>query len=308
MSTTALDIATILLALNKLEEIANLTGWEGINQEQEMIFSWLEKHRACLKNITGLNVEVPRSSREMNKNLSDKGFSPGIKPFNPAVSYGVIAVLDKLIKWLNGPADEAEINVADKIYPGFELPEKGVNVYNVDGFPQAHLLELFTKSSDKLWLFVEDGGSVKSFSGLDLPVLSFEVMAAEREIATKDDQLFKLSGFSSQAFSGAIIPKIDFDIKPDINFIVGASLGNGAPGVDQAIQQFKFRMDQYGARIKAVTAMVYMAFSAGDSSPPFIVDKPFYGWFTQRDVNLPMGAFFADYDSWREPAGSLENL
>jgi hypothetical protein len=308
MSTTALDIATVLQALILIEGKNKARDWQSINREQEMIFAWLKDYREMVGKITGLEVLVSNSCQELNQALSAHGFLPEMKNFGP-LDFGVVAILDKLVKWLDGPADETKIRVVGEEFPAFKLPESGVNVYKVEGFPAANLLELFTNTDDKLWLFVEKNQRKENLFGLDLPLLSFEVMAAKRKIAESARLFSELKGGQKPAFSGAIIPKIDFDIKPDISFIVGASLGKDDPGIGQAIQQFKFRMDQFGARVKAATSMNYIAFLDNElKPPPFIVDRPFYGWWTQGDIGLPIGAFFADHDSWKEPAGSLEKL
>ena len=68
-------------------------------------------------------------------------------------------------------------------------------------------------------------------------------------------------------------------------------------------------MDETGARVKVATAMGSHLVSARFFEPTvFTVDRPFYGWWTQRGIDVPMAVFFADWDCWRKPAGALEAL
>ena len=69
------------------------------------------------------------------------------------------------------------------------------------------------------------------------------------------------------------------------------------------------RMDETGARVKVATAMVASRCCVISEGPTvFVVDRPFYGWWTQTGVALPMAAFFAGWDSLHRPEGSLDEL
>ena len=103
---------------------------------------------------------------------------------------------------------------------------------------------------------------------------------------------------------------IEFDVKPDLSWLLGAdttTVSGDSYSVAQAAQQFKMRMDETGARVKVATAIVVVRVNLLVPTV-FIVDRPFYGWWTQRGIDLPMAAFFADWDCWRKPSGSLESL
>lgn len=62
--------------------------------------------------------------------------------------------------------------------PGFELPDDGVNISEVEGYRGSYLLELLTQSDETLWLFVHENTSVE---GLDLVKLSLDVMQRPRK-------------------------------------------------------------------------------------------------------------------------------
>jgi len=188
----------------------------------------------------------------------------------------------------------SDIRTRQGALPGFELPGKGVNIYEVQGYRGSYLLELLTKSDDTLWLFVHDDITLE---GLDMVKLSMDVMRTSRKPPM------------GRTFAGAKVPMIEFDVKPDLRWLLGAdttTVSGDYYVIAQAAQHFKMRMDETGARVKVATALLL----AGISQLPgvFVVDRPFYGWWTQPGIDLPMAVFFADWDSWRKPAGSVEDL
>lgn len=305
MTTRALDVLTILHALNVLDGELKTTGWNAKNPQQEKIFAWLEEHRDLLAKVTGLDAKASRFWEELNQYLTDHKFDPMVQPFDPDLDIGVVSILDKLVKWLHGPGAKVEIHTAQGERPGFELPAQGVNIYEVNGYHGSYLLELLTKSDDTLWLFVHDDTSL---DGLDMVELSMDVMSRTRKTPMRKSMFG--GGRQYEAFAGAQVLMLDFDIKPDISWMIGADT-NTEDGerffIAQAAQQFKMRMDETGARIKVATAIVLVK-GIHEEPSVFVLDRPFYGWWTQKGLNLPMAAFFADWDVLHQPAESLENL
>jgi hypothetical protein len=110
---------------------------------------------------------------------------------------------------------------------------------------------------------------------------------------------------------GTIIPMLEIDIEPDISWMKGLFTDNSRDGyhqIVQAFQQFKLRANEKGARVKVATGL---GTARGGALPkqPFIFNRPFIGFFTQADdPTIPMAAFYADTDSWRQPSGTLEEL
>jgi hypothetical protein len=343
MATHALDVITILSALRTLEQELQGTGWQPQNAAQKELFAWLETYQEQLARMTGLEAKASRFYEELNAFLAEKGFSLRLEPFDPVRGLGVVSVLDKLVRWLQGPGTKSDIVTRRGAMPGFDLPDTGVRIYEVEGYRGSYLLELLTQSEETLWLFVHADPSLE---GLDLVKLSLDVMRRSRHppvsyapgagaappLGGANDSLIQslvkrvLSGLrparqtrlatvpgarAYPTFAGARIPMIDFDLTADLDWLLGAVLFTVSPEpyrIEQAKQQFKLRMDETGARVKVATAMVAGAVSLHYGPTIFIVDRPFYGWWTQRGVDVPMAAFFADWDCWRKPAGALEDL
>jgi len=291
MATRALDVTTIMKCLRELEEsfLGQNREWKTENEGQQRIFAWYSRFKDLLPKVRGLKAKASRKYDELNDFLTAEGFEPMFDPFE---GIGVASILDKLINWAGGTATLCEIYGRDqKTYPGFELPPDGVNIYQVS---QGFLAELKTKSDDTLWLLLPKSGS--TLSDLDMVQMAFDVMTENRRIAHMRE--------------GVQIPKLDFYVKPDLGFLLNASttdLDGVLWYISQAFQMFKMRMNEKGARVKVATGIVMKSLSMGPSK--LVFDQPFYGWWTQKGLEeLPMAVFYADYDSWKEPAGSLEDL
>jgi hypothetical protein len=304
MATKALDFVTILHALSVLNNEIGANSWNAKNEKQKQLFSWFEEHRGSLADITGLDAMASRFWQELNTYLTTRKFDPMVEPFDPADGVGVVSILDKLVKWRNGPGEIVSISTEQGEKPGFELPSNGFSIYEVEGYPGSHLLQLFTKSNDALWIITH---SNRDLEGLDLVALSLDVMNKSHSIATSN----RLSGSQRQAFAGLHVPMVDFDLKPDISWLQGADTTTEAGVyyfIAQAHQQYKMRMDQFGARVKAATVLEAKR-GGGEVKPEmFVIKQPFAGWWTQEGLHLPMAAFFVDWESMRTPAGSLEDL
>lgn len=173
MATRALDVVTILYALETLGKELQTTVWKPSNLTPIDVFKWLATFKGQLARIRGLDAKASRFYEELNAFLTQRGFSPMIQPFNPRDSLGVVSILDKLVRWLNGPGAIGTISTSQGALPGFELPPEGVNIYEVKGYPGSTLLQLLTQSDETLWVFVHPDASRE---GLDLVKLSMDVM------------------------------------------------------------------------------------------------------------------------------------
>lgn len=301
--TRALDVVTIIHALSVLSDEIASTKWTTYNSEQAQIFAWMEEHRDLLGRLTGIDAKASRFWQELNQYLVERNFDPMVKEFDPSLGIGVVSVLDKMVNWLYGPGDLVELDTDVGVRPGFELPPRGVNIYQVEGYEESYLLELLTKSSDTLWLFLHPDLTLE---GLDMVRLSMDVMGRQRSTPMHES----FWGGSGPIFAGARVPMLDFNLKPNIEFLVGAQTrgADGTYSITQASQQYKLRMDEIGARVKAAT-VVTASRGLSIERMVFELDSPFYGWWTQNRLEqFPMAAFFAGYDSFRKPEGSLDAM
>jgi len=294
MATHALDIVTILKCIKEAEDkfLGEGRRWGTKDEKQLLIFEWYAKYRDALDKITGLDAKASKDSRELNDFLKSKGFAPMFHELS-SNDIGVASILDKMVKWLQGTAQIVDIVAENRqTYPGFELPEEGTRIFET---PKGLLAKLKTKSTDTLWLLLPSKGIV--LAGLEMVKMAFDLMSEEHASSTR--------------YAGAEIPMLDFEVEPDISFMNGADTYDQQGAywfIAQAFQVFKMRMDEEGARVKVATGM--RLFSARiPVKVKLVFNRPFYGWWTQDDFKeLPMAVFCVDYDSWRKPAGRLEDL
>jgi len=303
MSTKALDVTTIFHALETLEKRVKLQSgfqnsvvdmktylgsgreWSTDSPEQEWAFGLYRRFYDVLGRLHSLKSKASTDWEVLNAYLVANGFD---KMFDgPLDGIGAVSILDMLVEWLH-TATLCDIYGMDRsTYPGFKIPVAGVEIYQVEGFDMP-LARLATKSGDPLWLLMVEK---EPATPIDAAKTAFAAIGALREL--------------DRRFAGVEVPMVDINIKPDISFLCGANT-TAADGqwwyIDQAFQQFVFKMNERGARAKVATGI---AMRKGVSFGPTVlhINRPFVGWFTQQGVpDLPIACFYADYDSWKQVA------
>jgi hypothetical protein len=283
MSSKALDILTIERCLFELEQELGIEHFASHNQAQADVLKWYFYHHHLLNMFSGLKAKGSRFYKEINTWLQGEGFDIQVDPFDPDSGFVVASILHKIVKWLKGSAKKTDVYCYKNRteYEAFELPREGIEVYEIDAI--GTLVKLITAGDSDLWLLLSNDYDDERI-GINMVKLAFDAMQARGEKVDAES---------------ATIPCVDFDLKPDISFLVG--LTGGVYTVDQALQQFKFHMDADGAEVKVATSMIVKC-SRGPLKVTF--NRPFYGWWTQRGLeNIPFAAFYADVDSWQKKVG-----
>ncbi len=308
MGTRALDLITIGAALMKLEEKviaetkANSAQWKTklgkLSPETEFVLKLLtEKNRKLLAKLKDLNVKVSFDADGLNEMMENAGFSEDIGNLGSR-EMGFVSILDKLTKWLE-VADECWIQTKCGKKPGFRLHSDEVDIYEVDGYEKSILVSPRTRTKNNIWFFLHNDPNIE---GVKMAKLAFNVMGRERWLHSR--------------YEGAKIPKIDFVVKPNIKWLTELMIEPDTLNIEDAFflrkaeQVFRMRMDETGARVKVLTFGSGLIGSAMRRRKEIlIIDRPFYGWWTQDNLEkLPMVCFYADFDCWKEPEGSLEEL
>jgi hypothetical protein len=264
--------------------------WRISDVNQLGLFGAYRTYGPLLERIKDFKAKASTEWMELNAFLESEKFAPMFD--GPLNGIGVVSILDKLVKWLEAGTVCQIKSQSRGMFPGFELASANFLVH-ATGLGRAHLVEMLTQSDDRLFLMMSD----RELTGLRLFEFADHVMHDKRKI--------------QNPYASVQLPKIDFDLKPDISFLVGAGTTDERGDdwfVAQARQQFKFRMNEHGARAKVATGVGMMRCMVREEPKKLIFDQPFVGWFAQKDSTLPLAVFHADYDSWREPAGSLEEL
>jgi hypothetical protein len=231
----------------------------------------------------------------LNSFLKARGFDPMFRPFE---GFGVASILDMLVEWAHkGTITSLDHYDAQSFtfteYPAFQLPATGVEVYDVAGFDQP-LVRLRTTTGHSLWLM--KAGEPET--GITLNALAQKALTSVRS-------------WNSQWTVGVIVPMLEMDLKPDLNWMLGAHTFSPKAGfqeVVQAFQMFKLRANEKGARVKVATGFATRA-TMSLPPEPYPFDEPFIGFFTQPGhETLALAPFWADTDVWKAPEGTLEEL
>lgn len=277
MATKALDVATILHALKKMEDelFLGYPGWYHHNSVQE----WL---------LPMLSDETRRGQIGKIRDITGVAILEGL-------SINLISVLDKTVRWKQGIANPEEIFKNGKKYPAFKL-KKGCRVFRAEGLGDDPVLVIETKSGDLLYIMMAE----EEKTGINLVKKAFRIFEAEKK--SHEEYVWSPS---------AIIPKVDFELFPEIDFMLDAcKIGRGVSwSIVKASQEFSFRMNEEGARARVKTEMIVMGccVSAPIRKEFIIIDKPFIGFFVQPGVDIPLAVFYADYDSWKT-GGKLADM
>ena len=174
-------------------------------------------------------------------------------------------------------------------YSAFSIPAQGAEFFSLPpGLGDGLLVRLRTKDGSSVWITMANQPQHE----LDMVRIAMLAMNA-REL---------IGGFG--VATSVIIPTLEIDMQPSLEWMKGASCGGNE--ISQAFQQFRLRMNEEGARIKVATG--FATRGGGPTEEPIIFNRPFIGWFTQPDSDLPIGTFYAGFDSWKTPMGSLASL
>lgn len=293
MSTKALDVSTIFHALSVLEAefLGKERKWRTHNPTQEYLFELYAENKKALELLKGLIAKASTDWTVLNAFLQEHGFDPMFE--RPLDGIGAVSILDMMVKWLNG-AFNTTIHSDRKDYPGFEIPHEGHETFECDHMGFEWMTSLKTESGDSLWLAMPDQ---EPRDAEDLLTMAFSAMECDRR--------------PKELVSTVSLPEVEFDIKPDLGFLIGADTTSNSGEywyVSEAHQQFKFRMNKEGARAKVATGIGMLRGGVSNEPRPLIFYKPFLGWFTQKAApTLPIAVFYADRDSWKK-AGDLDSL
>lgn len=283
-------------ALNELTatQLGDCT-WIGVSASQREFLDWYKANRDEVAKLDSLEALASFDYSELNDFLTERGFKP---VFEPSYGLGVVSVLDMLVEWL-AKGTNTTIHTYDRTigeardFPAFEIAPEGVEVYNVHRYEHP-LVRLHTKTGHSLWLVQSDD----PYSGLRLNQIARDYLSHDYPV-------------SSEWTAGVRVPMLEMDLEIDLDWMAGLSAVVPDVGgefiISSAVQQFKLRANDVGARVKVATSIAFESYSPDPE--PYIFDSPFIGFFTQPGHDkLPLAAFWADTDSWRNPEGTLEEL
>jgi hypothetical protein len=292
MNRTA-TFVPIVGALVKAEDIlgANLT-WQAVNDQQRQFVRNYFSQRAQLNRFSPQELRswVDTMASLLNEVLEREGFTDRLDQFDDD-EFGVVSVLDVLVKWLT--EGEATIIKTESMgsYPGVRLANRSGASNFVVGESSHHphpVAKIDTQSGDHLYITVADK-----------PAADFDLL---RRVHMIESSMLSLPDYTSLAF-----PMINLDETVDITWLKGLkTMGeSGLWKLSQALQQTKFKMNESGAHVKSMVAIGVMR--GIDPSPSFhlVIDKPFFLWIKRPGASIPLFAAHLDEAVWKNP-GNLD--
>lgn len=295
-------MSPIVAALVKSEDMLGKDRvWRAVNKSQEEFLSKFFAKRGELVNFSESELRSWASlvASELNATLEKEGFDIRLDDFAEG-EFGVVSILDVLTEWLKEGA-KTKVLFDNKEYPAVKLDRTAkINEVSMELF-SAFLLDEYhfpiasvvTKSGDKVWMTVADNA-----------LESFELISRIENLRKSIDEHSTKTHFSRLVF-----PMVDLNQKVDIGWLIGM-LTASKTGLDfkvsQALQQTKFKMNQFGARVKSAVAITIRATSA-IIRKDMIIDQPFYLWIEKNGISYPIMYAYIDKTDWKDPE-NLKNM
>lgn len=300
MTTLATDFGSVGRALSELARQCyrnNPWQWRSDDLQHEQkaaFFAWYRNNRAELDELKGLEFTTSESHVRLNRFLENHGFPLLFEPFD---GYGAASIMDRLVEWVNAGTSvtitrDRSFGDGPKQYPGFHVKDH-LDIYRVAGYIHP-LVRLRTKSRDSVWLMK----AVRCpQSGIALALEAQKILTASRSR-------------SWDYGDGAIVPKLEIDVHPDVSWLQGLTIKTGLGQTDtlvQAVQVYRLKMNEFGARVSSGSGV---ATSRNVSAPLiYTIDDPFILFLTKENHDdLALGACWAGTDSWRDSGGTLEDF
>lgn len=286
--TVVLDPATMAKALTRLaKEIDNGSTWlPATGGAQAFFLAWYLSNAEAVEGLKGLQTEASDDAAILNKFLMDNGFEPQFREIEDG-GYGAAAILDMLVEW-KAKASLTEIFAhnghEEQAYPAFKVPDHGIEVFDVPD-QRDKLVRLDAKDGSSVWIMMADQPEHE----LDLLELAMRAMTSKTHV----DRTW---------IDGAIVPTLDIAASVPLEWMLGVTCGDHY--INQAFQAFRLRMNDKGARAQTMSGF---ATARGLNPKPITFNRPFAGWFTQANSEVPIALFYAAQDSWKS-GGTLANL
>lgn len=265
--------------------------WVAINPEQER---WLWEYQLCrdsLSLVPTLKGWARPTAEELNQILHENKYDIRLNPWPPGLGFGVIAINDFTVQYLvEGVTEESwghKITIND--HPAFRLGSDAGFEFWESPIHRDPVIRIPTKEGDMIYM-----------TKYRTKPVGFELLDAVRQIR---DELRP----SRMYAEGVVIPMVKLDQQPDISWLVGmncrAELDNWV--IAQALQQVKFGMNQFGARVREATAIAVMR---GVHIPEYYyLNEKFLLWIERDGITVPLFMAHVTQEDWVDP-GDLANL
>ena len=280
------ETVTMLPLVGCLVEAEKVIGpdrpWNAINGlQQTFLANFFSLGRNDVGRIPELEATASWNVEDVNKFLRDRGFSIELPAIGKG-SFAVASVLNVLVEWI---AKGEATTIRDKKYPAVKLEKRNMLHYYTSRSNSHPIVQIPTKSGDQVCMTVVDN-----------PPTGFDLVKLAQEL--------NKTSLPNAHFENVIFPMVDYDREIDIKWIVGMNTKD-AKGlgweIANALQQTKFKMNEYGARVKSAAAMEMLCMGVREPKPDLVIDQPFLIWITRDGLSQPLFTGFIAEDCWKNP-------
>jgi hypothetical protein len=287
---------TIAAALGAAESFIGPYQLLGTTPDQHALVAGLRPYADALPSYKYYTAGfAAETAAEINRELAARGFDIRLAdwPASPIRrSFGVAGVTGVTVNWYR-PGKVVTIESDGQQFPGFAAGNaQRAELVQIDGFDQPMVL-------------------IETMEGLELRLVMTGAPSSQLDLMDEARRLYqaRVNPARSVSCSAAHLPMVRLKQQPDIDWLVGLGLTNGAGvwEIGQAKQEVRFGMNQYGARAKEATAFGVRALSAEWPSP-YVVDQPFLIVIGRPgQVEAPLFGAYVTQDDWADP-GDLSTL
>ncbi|HYL97695.1 MAG TPA: hypothetical protein VEZ90_01985, partial [Blastocatellia bacterium] len=146
------------------------------------------------------------------------------------------------------------------------------------------IAELATKSGDRVYM-----------TAFDIELEGSELAAVAESLAQ--------GLVSNSEYKGIVFPMVSLDHRVDVSWVIGLET-HGSDGqsfwVDRAVQQTRFRMNEFGARAQSAFAAA-VAGCTPQGPGPYTLNQPFLIWIERTVLSKALFVGHIGTDDWKNP-------
>lgn len=258
---------------------------EGSARQRQLLLR-LPESQAGLSRVPELQGFAARTAGPLNQALSKAGFGVRVSPWvDDGKHLGVVALLKVAVRW-RAVGEIREVNGSQPFTvargrPAFRLTTLAHGVqFGTFAAGSAPVVIVPTVSGDTLYLHRTD-----EVPGDPLAMLDLAAAIARTRPSPRDWR-----------YVGVYVPMVNADRQVDLSWMNGIRVGSWE--VSQSLQEVRFQMDQFGARVESGTVF------AGPTGPPptyYRIDGPFMAVIARAGVRTPIFAGYIGLDSFGDP-------
>ncbi len=280
---------SIAACLAELEKMVGVRAFRPVNDAQRTFLShYYAVVAPTISSIPELVTVASADAAVLNQFLATNGFDIQLEPLSTDPPEVAAANVFKLrLAWVK-PGQRT--NVRQGAFDAVRLGASSSVRFHRSSACRNPVAELHAKNGDRVYMTVAD------------PLPPQMLQDRVRLIHGGLRPLFN-------EYGGVVFPMISYDIKNDISWVKGLELLTDFDpwAVKQALQQVKFAMNEFGAKVEVGTAMSAMRLMAcaEPELPDLVFDRPFLLWVMRPGHEHPLfTAYFAE-DSWSDPGRQL---